>query len=301
MEWSERMNSAIEYIEDNLADEIDFNEAAKRACCSTFHFQRIFFVVNGVTLAEYVRRRRLTLAARELSCGNTKVIDIALKYGYDSPDAFTRAFRNVHGITPLAAREPGVKLVAFPRISFHIILKGGNDMDYRIIEKPAFNVVGKARKFTTVQGENFIKIPQFWDEFMKTKHFDALMKLTQGKNGPVTGAGSLGVCIVEGGMEEFTYGIGVEKPDKAVPAGFDVIHIPAATWAVFESIGPMPKAIQDVTVRIFQEWFPSTGYEHDAKPELEVYLEGDMNSKDYRCQVWIPIIKKKKSVSSKKK
>jgi AraC family transcriptional regulator len=102
-------------------------------------------------------------------------------------------------------------------------------------------------------------------------------------------------------MEGFTYGIGVEKPDKAVPAGFDVIHIPAATWAVFESIGPMPKAIQDVTVRIFQEWFPSTGYEHDAKPELEVYLSGDTSSQDYRCQVWMPIIKKKKSVSTKKK
>ena len=294
MEWPERMNAAIEYIEDNLAGEIDLNEAAKIACCSTFHFQRIFFAVNGVTPAEYARRRRLTLAATELSSGNTRVIDIALKYGYDSPDAFTRAFRNVHGVTPLAAREPGVKLVAFPRVSFHIVLKGGNDMDYRIIEKPAFDVVGKARKFTTVNGENFRKIPQFWDEFIQAKHYDVLMKLTQGKTGPVTGADSLGVCTGEGGMEEFTYGIGVEKPEKAVPAGFDVIHIPAATWAIFESIGPMPKAIQDVTVRIFQEWFPSTGYEHAPKPELEVYLPGDPNSQNYRCQVWIPIIKKKK-------
>ena len=302
MEWPERMNAAIDYIEDNLAGEIDFNEAAKIACCSTFHFLRIFFAVNGVTPAEYARRRRLTLAATELSSGNTRVIDIAMKYGYDSPDAFTRAFRNVHGVTPLAAREPGVKLVAFPRISFHIILKGGNDMDYRIIEKPAFDVVGKARKFTTVNGENFRKIPQFWDEFIHDKNGEkVLMELTQGKTGPVTGADSLGVCTGEGGMEEFTYGIGVEKPEKAVPAGFDVIHIPAATWAIFESIGPMPKAIQDVTVRIFQEWFPSTGYEHDAKPELEVYLPGDTSSQDYHCQVWMPIIKKKRSVSTKKK
>jgi AraC family transcriptional regulator len=301
MEWPERMNAAIDYIEDNLAGEIDSNKAAKIACCSTFHFQRIFFALNGVTPAEYARRRRLTLAATELSSGNTRVIDIAMKYGYDSPDAFTRAFRNVHGVTPLAAREPGVKLVAFPRVSFHIIFKGGNDMDYRIIEKPAFDVVGKARKFTTVNGENFRKIPQFWDEFIQAKHYDVLMKLTQGKTGPVTGADSLGVCIGVGGMEGFTYGIGVEKPDKAVPAGFDVIHIPAATWAVFESIGPMPKAIQDVTKQIFEEWFPSTGYEHDAKPELEVYLSGDTSSQDYRCQVWMPIIKKKKSVSTKKK
>jgi len=294
MEWSDRMNAAIDYIEKNLAGEIDFNEAAKRAFCSAFHFQRIFFAVNGLTPAEYARRRRLTLAATELTSGNSRVIDIALKYGYDSPDAFTRAFRNLHGVTPMAARQPGVQLVAFPRVSFHIVLKGGDDMDYRIIEKPAFDVIGKSRKFTTVNGENFIKIPQFWDEFVQNKYYESLMKLTQGKTGPVTGADSLGVCIGEGGTEEFTYAIGVEKPDKTIPVGFEVIHIPAATWAIFESIGPMPKAIQDVTVGIFQEWFPSTGYEHDAKPELEVYLPGDPDKPDYRCQVWVPIVDKKK-------
>jgi AraC family transcriptional regulator len=297
MEWPERMNAAIDYIENNLADEIDFHEAAKRACCSTFHFQRIFFVVNGITLAEYVRRRRLTLAARELSSGNTKVIDIALKYGYDSPDAFTRAFRNVNDITPLAAREPGAKLVAFPRISFHIELKGGNDMDYKIIEKPAFDVIAKSREFTTVNGENFIKVPQFWDEFIEAKYYEQLTDLCQGKMGSVTGACSLGLCCIPDNkkiIEGFTYAIGVEKSDKPVPAGFEVIHVPAATWAVFESVGPMPGAIQDVTKKIFGEWFPSTGYEHAPKPELEVYLPGDMDSPDYRCQVWIPIIKKKR-------
>ena len=295
MEWSDRMNAAIDYIEENLAGDIDFNKAANKACCSTFHFQRIFFAVNGLTPAEYARRRRLTLAARELLSSTARVINIAVKYGYESPNAFTRAFRNLHGVTPMAAREPGVTLTAFPRISFHIVLKGGDDMDYRIIEKPAFDVVGKARKFTTVNGENFIKIPQFWEEFVQDENGDKiLMDLTQRKPGPVTGAIELGVCIAEKGMEEFIYAIGVEKPDKAVPVGFEVIHIPAATWAIFESIGPMPKAIQDITVQIFQEWFPSTGYEHDAKPELEVYLPGDPDSPDYRCQVWVPIIKKNK-------
>ncbi len=308
MEWSERMNAAIDYIEENLAGEIDFNEAAKKASCSLFHFQRMFMVIIGVTPSEYVRRRRLTLAARELSSGNAKVIDIAMKYGYDSPDSFTRAFRNVHGITPQAAREPGVTLVAFPRISFNIVLKGGNDMDYRIIDEPAFDVIGKARKITTANGENLVKIPQFWDEFIHDESGEkVLMELTQGKPGPVTGAIELGICVGEGvkegwwesptlsaGYEGFIYAIGAEKPDKPVPKGFEVFHIPAATWAIFDSIGPMPKAIQDVTVKIFQEWFPSTGYEHDAKPELEVYLPGDPNSNDYRCQVWIPIVKKKK-------
>ncbi len=308
MEWSDRMNAAISYIEDNLEGDIDFNGAARKACCSLYHFQRMFMVIIGVTPAEYARRRRLTLAVRELLSRNAKVIDIALKYGYDSPDAFTRAFRNVHGVTPLAVRESGVKLTAFPRISFNIILKGGNDMDYRIIEKPAFDAVGKARKFTTVNGENLVKIPQFWDEFIHdTNGEEVLMELIQREQGPVTGAIELGICVGEGvkegwwespklsaGYEGFIYAIGAEKPDKPVPKGFEVFHIPAATWAIFDSVGPMPKAIQDVTARIFQEWFPSTGYEHDTKPELEVYLPGDPNDQSYLCQIWIPIVKQQK-------
>jgi AraC family transcriptional regulator len=303
MEWPERMNAAIEYIEDNLADEIDFNEAAKRACCSTFHFQRIFFVVNGITLAEYARRRRLTLAARELSSGNTKVIDIAMKYGYDSPDAFTRAFRNVHGITPQAARAPGVKLVAFPRVSFHIELKGGNDMDYRIMDKPAFEVIGKSRKSTTVNKANYKELPAFWDEFKSTKNYQVLNDLITKKPGVVTGSSMLGVCIPneKKNMEEFLYAIGIEKPEKKVPVGFEVIHVPAATWAIFDVTGPAEKAVQDTTDRIYGEWFPSTGYEEASVPELEVYSDGDMDSPNYHCQIWIPIIKKKKSDSPKKK
>ena len=293
MDWSERMNAAIAYIEENLAGEIDFNEAAKKAYCSTFHFQRIFFAINGLTPAEYTRRRKLTLAATELASASSKVIDIATKYGYESPTAFTRAFRSLHGVTPQAARQPGVKLTAFPRISFHILLKGGNDMDYRIIEKPAFDVIGRAREFTNINGENLIKIPQFWEEFTQTDEFKALINLNQGKTGPITGSSSLGVCqFIDNTEVKFTYAIAVEKPEGANVADFDVIHIPAATWAIFESVGPMPKAIQDVTVRIFQEWFPSTGYEHDAKPELEVYLPGDVNSPEYRCQAWMPVIKK---------
>jgi AraC family transcriptional regulator len=296
MEWPERMNAAVDYIEANLAGDIDMEKAARIACCSSFHFRRMFFAFAGETAAEYVRRRRMTLAARELTSIKTKVIDAAVKYGYDSPDAFTRAFRNVHGVTPAAARGPGVTLAAYPRISFNRNLAGGNNMDYKIIEKPAFDIIAKARKFTTAQGENFIKIPQFWQEMMQGQNgFKALMKLTQEQAGPVTGAGSVGICMMDEEKDIFTYAIGVEKPAaKAAPAGFAILHIPAATWAIFESVGPMPKAIQDVTVKIFKEWFPSTGYEHAAVPELEVYLPGNPDAPDYRCQVWIPIVKKRK-------
>jgi AraC family transcriptional regulator len=294
MEWSERMNAAIEYIEDNLAGEISFAEVAKRSCCSSFYFQRMFFAIIGVTPAEYTRRRRLTLAAKDLTSTNSKVIDVALKYGYDSPDSFSRTFRNFQGINPLAARKAGVKLTAFPRISFNVILKGGNDMDYKIIEKPGFDVIGKTRKFPEANVDNFIRIPQFWDEFKKDENENkVLTKLNQDTPGQVTGAAILGINICEAGADEFTYVIGVETVMKKVPAGFETIHIPAETWAVFESIGPMPKALQDVYKRIYSEWFPSTGYEHGPEHEIEVYLPGDQFGKDYHCQMWIPIVKQK--------
>jgi AraC family transcriptional regulator len=293
MEWSERMNAAIGYIEENLAGEIDFTKAAEKACYSLFHFQRMFMIIIGFTPSEYARHRRLTLAARELISENTKVIDLAVKYGYDSPDSFTRAFRNVHGITPQAARAPGVKLAAFPRVSFNIELKGGNDMDYRVIEKPAFEILGRSRKFRTANGENFIKIPQFWHEFMATDEYKALCDLMGKKPGAVTGGQMLGVCF--GGentnWDPFSYGIGIEKPAKKSPVKFEVIPVPAAAWAVFDCT---LDNLQDVTKKIFSEWFPSTGYEHAPAPEIEVYLPGDFANTAMKCQIWIPIVKKKK-------
>ena len=168
-------------------------------------------------------------------------------------------------------------------------------MDYRIFEKPAFDVVAKTKQFTTDMDENFKTIPRFWDEFNKSESPAVLGKFTAGKPGTVTGGGCLGICLDASGQKEFTYAIGVEKPaGKNALAGFEVIHVPAATWAVFESIGPMPKAMQAVILRIFQEWFPSTGYEHDSKPELEVYFTGDNQNPNYHSQVWIPVIKKGK-------
>ncbi len=164
-------------------------------------------------------------------------------------------------------------------------------MDYRIVEKPAFDIVGKSRKFIEASGENTRLIPQFWDEFVNDKSGnEALMTVTQNRPGLVTGSMSLGVSMCKAGMEEFIYAIGVETTAKTLPVGFEMIHIPAATWAVFECAGPIPGAIQEVTKRIFTEWFPSTGYEH-PEHELEVYLPGNTSSNGYHCQVWIHINK----------
>jgi len=288
MEWSERMNAAIEYIEDNLDGDIDFTKAAEKAACSTFHFQRIFFAVNGITPVEYARRRRLTRAARELTSGNTKVIDIALKYGYESPDAFSRAFRNMHGVTPTAAREPEVTLTAYPRISFHIVLKGGSDMDYRIAKKPGFTIAGRSKQFTAVDGKNFIQIPLWWDEFLASPDCGKLTALSKNKPGAVTGGAMLGFCYGLADSVEFSYGIGVELPEGGSPGPFEKIEIRSATWAVFDCT---LDDLQDVTKRIFSEWFPSTGYEHDAVPEIEVYLP-EKPGKKMQCELWMPIVRK---------
>jgi AraC family transcriptional regulator len=265
-----------------------------------FSFPAYFFAINSVTPVEYTRRRRLTLAAMELSSYNTKVIDVATKYGYDSPNAFTRAFRNLHGVTPQAARKPGVTLTAFPRISFHIALIGGNDVDYRIIEKPAFDVMAKSEIISAEIVHRFVITPEdwenfwwkYWEEFYRDKRNNTLEKLSEGKPGPVTEASYLAVTAIDDGMKSFSYAVGIEKPIGPIPKGYEVIHVPAVNWAVFESIGPLPKAIHELEDKVFTEWFPSTGYEHDSKPEIEVYLPGDPNSKDYRCQFWEAVIRK---------
>jgi len=283
------MNAAIDYIEENLAGNIDFNEAANRACCSPSHFQRVFFALNGLTQMEYVRRRRLTLAAMELAADNAKVIDVSTKYGYDSPNAFTRAFRNMHGITPQAARGPGVMLTSFPRISFHIELKGGNDMDYKILKKPAFQIAMTSRKFTSINGQNFKDIPVWWNEFLTSPDCAALTSLSENSPGASTGGVMLGVCYGAAGEDEFSYAIAVELPPGVSPGKFEKMEIPATTWAVFDCALAY---LQDITKHVFGEWYASTGYEHPGTPDLEVYLpEGD--GQDMKCQIWAPIIKKK--------
>jgi AraC family transcriptional regulator len=284
------MNAAVDYIEENLAGEIDFSKAAEKAICSTYHFQRVFFAIMGLTPVDYARRRRLTLAAIELSSGKEKIIDMAMKYGYDSPNAFTRAFRQLHGVTPQAAREPGVKLTAYPRISFHIELKGENDMDYKIIKKPAFKIAGWVRRFTTDVEQNMIKIGEWCIEFMNSTEHQELLALVRNQPGGVTGGGMLGICLKIGQEEEWSYSLAVEWPKDTSSSPFEVVQIPAATWAVFET------TLDDISKcwrQVFSEWFPSTSYEHSGAPELEVYPPGNDLNGSSKIYIWVPIVKKK--------
>lgn len=285
LEWFKRMMDAVEYMEEHIEDTYDAAEIAKIACSSTFHFQRMFHMLTGNTVAEYVRKRRLTLAAQELAATKAKVLDIALKYGYDTPESFSKAFRRVHGTSPSAAREQGVKLKAHPRISFQLSLKGDKDMDYKIIEKDAFKVVGKSIRVSTKNGDNYKKIPEFWMENYQNG-FTGRMEKIAGE------MGGLGICWNDYSDEAFTYIIAIEKPLIETEEALQEYTVPASTWAVFESVGPMPDAVQKVWGRIFSEWFPATSFEHADAPELEVYPPGNADSEDYRCEVWVPIVKK---------
>jgi len=158
MEWITRLNEALGYIEENLAGEISYDQAARIACCSTYHFQRMFSYIADVPLAEYIRRRRITLAAFDLQSSKEKVIDIALKYGYDSPTSFNRAFQNVHGVSPTEARSKGVPLKAYPRISFKITIKGEAEMNYKIITKDSFKIVGVKEHYNMSIEECFAQV-----------------------------------------------------------------------------------------------------------------------------------------------
>lgn len=288
MDWLKRMNEALCYIESNLDGEIDYGVVAQKACCSIYHFQRMFSYMAEVPLSEYIRCRRLANAAFDLQNTDAKVIDIALKYGYDSPTAFTRAFQNMHGITPNAAKEKGVMLKAYPPITFQISIKGAAIMNYRIEEKGEIRVVGLKLSTTMENGACYTEIPEFWAEAARSGKAESIASLIE--NEPL---GMLGISSCDGIPLEskFDYYIAAAT-GKPVPEGAEEFIIPAATWAIFECIGPMPQAIQDLQRRIVTEWLPSSGYEYGKAPDIEVYYDEDSTKPDTRSEVWIPVINK---------
>lgn len=289
MDWLTGIQNAINYIEEHLTEEIDYDEVAKEAACSNFYFQRIFGILCGMTLGDYIRNRRLTLAGNELVTADCKVIDVALKYGYESPESFTRAFRGFHGVTPSEAKKYGSVLKSFSRLSVKITLSGGNIMDYKIIEKEAFNIIEKVEAHTVENAENAKSIPDFWTRSHNDGTVKKLLDITNNK------AYIFGVCY--GNLPEnantFDYSIAaVCDENTAVPEGFRRNTIPARTWAVFECKGAMPNAIQEMWHKIVSEFFPASGYQPTYEMDIEAYTEGDMSSHDYKSEIWIPVMKK---------
>lgn len=285
LNWTEAVGVAVEYIEEHIAEELTMEEIAEHACISTFYFQKGFSMLCGFTVGEYIRSRRLAIAGNELIAGDEKVIDIAMKYGYSSPDSFTKAFTRFHGITPSQAQKEGAMLKSFAPLKLTISLKGGCIMDYKITKKDSFTVIGASKVFDYENAKE--EIPLFWKE-----HFEK-------GNGQYI-CGMFGINIDEEmGNEKFEYLIAdVYNPAADIPEGLVTKVIPAFDWAVFPCRGSMPTALQDVNTKIFSEWLPAlkeyefaAGYCIEMYDDPTKYSNGTMDE-NYYCEIWIPVKKK---------
>lgn len=278
MEWIDRLNRAVEYLEEHL-EEPDLREAAKIACCSPYHFQRMFSLLAGAPLSEYIRRRRMSRAAADLQDGE-KIVDVALKYGYSSPTAFNRAFQAVHGLPPSAAKAPGAALKSYPPLRFAITVQGVEEMEYRIEKKDAFRIVGVSAPLGKDMEENFKNVPGLWGRAAVDGTIPRLAALMDGEP-----KGLLGVCD---GLDSSRYYIAAASSAPA-EGGLEEYTVPAFTWAVFPGEGESAAAVQALERRVVAEWLPTSGYEYAEGPDVEVYLDPGCT----QFEVWIPVVKAK--------
>lgn len=285
MEWTQSISQAIGYIEGHITEEMSIDSIAKQVNISPFYFQKGFSLLCGFTVMEYIRKRRLALAGSELVLTDAKVIDVALKYGYDSPDSFTKAFTRFHGITPAMVRKDNVTLKSFAPLKIKISLEGGSLMDYKIMKKDSFTVIGASKKFKYDDAKT--TVPKFWND-----HFAS-------GNGKYV-CGMYGINYDENmTYDTFEYLIADNyNPAMEIPDGFVTKVIPAFTWAVFSCKGPMPTAFHELSDKVFSEWLPACKeYEIASGYCVEMYddptkFPGGTNDANYYSEMWIPVKKK---------
>lgn len=283
MNLMEQFTDVIEYIENNLENDISYDELAAMVGYSVYHLQRLFLLIAGVSLAEYIRNRRLAKAAEDLMSVDAKVIDIALKYGYSSPTSFNRAFKAMHGLPPSDVKDGDAMIKAFPPLSFDLAVRGAGAMDYRVEQHGAFRIVGKKLETTIENGECYNRVPAFWAELVESGGPGEILALMDAPP-----FGLLGVSDYDPAAEtsSFNYFIAVSS-DKPAPAGMAEHKVPAATWAIFPHPPQAdPAEMQDYQKRIVFEWLPASGYEFGRGPDVELYYD------DGRVETWVPVIKK---------
>ena len=284
MEWLRKLSDAIAYIEQNLDAEISYEEAARIACCSPYYFQRMFSYVAGISLSDYIRRRRMSQAAFDLQRCDARVLDVALKYGYTSPTAFNRAFQKVHGIPPTAAKNIGKTLHAYPPIQFSVNITGGSPMAYHIAEKRELRFAGIRIHLCEEMEENHKIVPHFWKETMQSPQYTELCQQSDVGTNAI-----FGISVYEDPDHIFYY-IAVAT-SKKIPSRFHELRIPAATWAVFENKGNFKENVQDIFRRFYTEWLLFSGYEYARLPDIEAYPVQTQAPYDSQCDVWIAIQK----------
>lgn len=264
MNWINILNDVINYIESNLNSEISHEEISKISCCSYYHFQKVFSYITGLSLGEYIRNRKMTLAAFDIQKDEGRIIDIAYKYGYASPNSFNKAFKSVHGIPPIKAKNNKAILNIFPKLSLSLEISGTEDVKYSIVEKESFKIIGNRISLSENMNENFKIVPNFWKKMINNDFINKLKELNN--NYP---KGILGVNYFKNSRYIYYY-ISVSSNKKA-PKNMYEINIPKSTWIIFKSEGDFEKSVQKIYTKFFKEWLPFSNYEYGKLPDIEVY------------------------------
>ncbi|GGZ96740.1 AraC family transcriptional regulator [Arenicella chitinivorans] len=290
MRWVDRIRLVIEYVEENLVGEISIDDAAKIACCSKFHLNRVFFSYFDTTFSEYVRRRRFTLAAADVVSTQATIVNIAMKYGYTSPNAFTRSFRKIHGVNPSEVRSANATITTYRKASFPLEPVEVERMEYKIVEKASFNIVGKSKRF---EFDDFTKNgKKFWKEYVGSDGYKSLCELTDGKPGLVSGSPLLTAYFPDEkkAQDKFLDVLGVEYDTGDKATTFETHSVPAATYAEFDCLY---RGAMKTNRYIYSEWFSATGYERDgSKPDIVAYFPMPWRHfSEMRVRWWVPIIK----------
>lgn len=278
--WFDSLNEIVRYIENNLDEEISYDTLGKMMGYSTYHLQRLFLMVAGVSLSEYIRCRRLSKAAQELISQNSKITDLAYKYGYSSPTSFNRAFKAFHGVTPKELKKESVLIKAYPPLTFELSIKGASSLDYRIVHTDAFKIVGKKLPTTMENGASYTELPAFWQQIQQSGDIPNILAFMNEQP-----FGLLGVSDYNPNLSksEFDYYIAAATT-MPTPEGYDELIIPAATWAAFPHRMASPEEMQKFQHQIIMDWLPSSGYQFAFGPDLEVYAQ------DNTLETWIPVI-----------
>ncbi|MBE5790666.1 MAG: AraC family transcriptional regulator [Clostridiales bacterium] len=296
MDWIAQIQKAIAYMEDNLLNEINYEDVAKHVHTSSYEFHRAFGFLTGMTPNAYIRNRRLSLAGGEILGTDGKITDIALKYGYDTPESFTKAFTRFHGVAPKTARETGAKLVLFNPLLIKLTVEGGKSMDYRIVQTKEKRFLALIREFRNeiINDDENHDIPDFWGECNKKQLLGPVYCLNpEGKRD------LYGLCTpTVDGKDTFEYGIGVliDEETKAFDVsemenrGFRIWDVKPGTYVVFDCLGVNGDCIREIWSRFYKEFLPQMGYASAEETDYEVYFENEKPG--VFCELWIPIEKK---------
>lgn len=286
----ERWNEAMRQIEENLAGEIDVATLARMAHTSEHHFRRMFSTLAGLPISEYVRRRRLTQATAEIVAGQASVLEIATTYGYQSADAFSRAFKAMHGMTPSEARRPGAVLRSQPQMTFHLTIKGRSDMQHRLTELDRFRIVGRMTRIPIVYEGHNAAIAAF-QATLPDGLRERLLELADVDSLP--GLLFATTNIEENGADDswcdYYYSVATTTPADTLPEDLDVLEVDPSTWIAFRGEGPLPQALQNLWADSFSEWFPSNPYRVLPGPSLLSVLHTAEDGSTGSGELWLPV------------